>query len=228
PPDVSDRRAAGEPFALRFHVAADHVAFEDRIRGHVEFPGSQIGDPVIVRADGLPTYNFAVVVDDLDMRITDVIRGEDHISNTPRQILIYRALGAAPPQFAHVSLVLGPDGGPLSKRHGASSVADFRERGILPEAMVNYLVLLGWAHPDGKEILTVEEIIRSFGLERVGHAAAMFDMKKLEWLNAHYLRAATPGRLSADCRPALAAAGYVPERPGPAALASRTARALRT
>ncbi|HZI94928.1 MAG TPA: glutamate--tRNA ligase, partial [Patescibacteria group bacterium] len=224
----SDRRAAVEPFVLRFRVAADRVAFDDLIRGHVEFPGTQIGDPVIVRADGTPTYNFAVVIDDLDMEITHVIRGEDHISNTPRQILLYRALGAAPPLFAHLSLVLGPDGSPLSKRHGASSVVDFREKGILPEALVNYLSLLGWAHPEGKELLAVDELIRAFSLERVGHAAAMFDMKKLAWLNAHYLRAAAPARLASDCRPALAAADFVPAAAGSTSLEDWIGRALQT
>jgi glutamyl/glutaminyl-tRNA synthetase len=160
------------------------------------------------------------------MEISHVVRGEDHISNTPRQILLYRALGAQPPAFAHVSMVLGPDGSPLSKRHGASSLSDFRERGILPEAMLNYLVLLGWAHPEGKEILSAGEIASVFSLDRVGHAAAMFDMKKLSWLNAHYLRSATGPRLLSACRAGLVSAGLVPEGDGDAALEDWLGRAL--
>ncbi len=214
PEDEASRRAASEPHALRFRVPeTGSVIVEDLIRGRVEFPAGQIGDPVIVRAGGTPTYNFAVVVDDTDMRITHVIRGEDHLSNTPRQILIYQALGATPPRFAHLSLVMGEDGGPLSKRHGASSIADFRDRGFLPEALVNYLALLGWAHPEGREVLRLEEIVSAFSLRRVGHSAAMFDMKKLSWLNAHYLRAKTPGQLAGACRGRLVAAGFMHERP---------------
>ncbi|HEY3175576.1 MAG TPA: glutamate--tRNA ligase [Candidatus Polarisedimenticolia bacterium] len=224
--DQSRHRASSEPCALRFRVPGENVLFDDLIRGRVEFPSAQIGDPVIVRADGSPTYNFAVVVDDAAMRITHVIRGEDHLSNTPRQILIYRALGEPPPAFAHVSLVLGPDGSPLSKRHGAASVADFRDRGFLPQAMVNYLVLLGWAHPDAKEILQVPEIVGAFSLDRVGHAASMFDVGKLTWLNAHYIRNAQPHELARLCRAGLAAAGLVPEGPADPATEDWIARAL--
>ncbi|HKY32151.1 MAG TPA: glutamate--tRNA ligase, partial [Candidatus Polarisedimenticolia bacterium] len=223
-PAVSQRRAASEPFALRFRVTAPSVAFDDGVRGRVEFPGAQIGDPVIVRADGTPTYNFAVVVDDAAMAITHVVRGEDHLSNTPRQILIYRALGAAPPAFAHVALVLGPDGKPLSKRHGATSVADFRERGFLPAAMVNCLALLGWSHPDGREVLGLEELAGAFTLQRVGRAASMFDSRKLAWLNAHHLRAMPPERLLAACRRELEQTGYLV--PGDAAADGWAARAL--
>jgi glutamyl-tRNA synthetase len=185
------------------------VAFDDEIRGRVEFPGSQIGDPVIVRADGSPTYNFAVVVDDAAMGITHVVRGEDHLSNTPRQVLLYRALDAPLPRFAHLSLVLGADGSPLSKRHGDTSVADFRRRGILPEAMANYLALLGWSHPEGREALTMDEMVDAFTLRRVGKAAAMFDGRKLAWLNAHHLRARPPERLLDACAGVLGEAGYL-------------------
>jgi len=227
-PAESARRAGQEPFAVRFRVAADRVVFTDLIRGAVEFPATQIGDMVLVRADGLPTYNFAVVLDDLGMKITHVIRGEDHVSNTPRQILLYAALGAQPPVFAHVSMVLGPDGAPLSKRHGASSLADFRESGFLPEALLNYLALLGWSPPEGKEILPAREIAALFSLEKVGHAAAMFDMKKLAWLNAHYLREAPAARLLSDCRKALAASGLVPPSAGPPEMEEWIGRALQT
>ncbi|MGH9866870.1 MAG: glutamate--tRNA ligase [Candidatus Polarisedimenticolia bacterium] len=225
-PAESLRRAALEPFALRFRVEASSVVFEDLIRGRVEFPGSQIGDLVIVRADGTPTYNFAVVVDDAAMGITHVVRGEDHLSNTPRQVLLYRALGAALPEFAHLSLVLGPDGSPLSKRHGDTSVVDFRRRGVLPEAMVNYLALLGWSHPEGREALTMDEMVESFTLRRVGRAAAMFDARKLAWLNAHHLRARTPERLLEACGDSLREAGYVPPQPLPDRVAAWAGRTL--
>src|SRR5262249_29139643 len=144
--DADARIAAGESAAIRFRVPdTPDVEFEDAVRGLVRFPGEVIGDPVIVRADGHPAYNFAVVVDDALMEVTQVIRGEDPISNPPRQILLYRALGFAPPIFAHLALVMGPDHSPLSKRHGATSVAEFRAKGYLPEALVNYLALLGWS-----------------------------------------------------------------------------------
>ena len=144
--------------------------------GEVTFSTDVIGDPVIVRSDGRPAYNFAVVVDDVQMAITHVIRGEDHISNTPRQVLLYEALGASPPEFAHLSLVLGPDHAPLSKRHGATSVAEFRERGYLPEALVNYLALLGWSPGSRRKCSTPDEMARRFDLAKVSHSAAVFDI----------------------------------------------------
>jgi len=159
-----------------------------------------IGDPVIVRADGHPAYNFAVVVDDALMGITHVIRGEDHISNTPRQILLYEALGFSPPTFAHLALVMGPDHSPLSKRHGATSVAEFRSKGYLPEALVNYLALIGWSprgsSGDDSEVLPVDEMAKRFALEDVGHSAGVFDEEKLAWVNRHYLKTADPLRLA--------------------------------
>lgn len=211
-PEDARRRGGGEPHVLRFRASADLVVVEDRVRGRVEFPGSQIGDPVIMRGDGTPTYNFAVVVDDVKMRITHVVRGEDHLSNTPRQMLIYQALGAPVPIFAHLSMVLGADGAPLSKRHGAASVAEFREGGVLPSALANYLALLGWAHPEGKEILSMDELASSFSLERLSGAAAMFDPRKLAWLNAYYLRHLPPERLLEACGSGLVEAGYLPAR----------------
>ncbi len=224
--DESEARAAREPWTLRFDARADHVRFRDLIHGDVEFPGSQLGDPVIMRADGSPTYNFAVVVDDLAMGITHVIRGEDHLSNTPRQVLLYGALGGAPPEFAHLPMVLGNDGAPLSKRHGAASVSDFRRQGILPEALLNYLALLGWAHPEGREILSAAELAARFGLDRVGKAAAAFDHRKLTWLNAHYLRGAGAGRLARECAPALREAGRLDPWPGTQEAESWLGRAL--
>jgi nondiscriminating glutamyl-tRNA synthetase len=175
------------------------------VRGDVTFNTDVIGDPVLVRSDGRPAYNFAVVVDDALMEITHVIRGEDHISNTPRQVLLYRALGFSAPRFAHLSLVLGPDHTPLSKRHGATSVAEFRERGVLPEALTNYLALIGWSPRSGggavaedAELMPMEEMARRFALEDVGHSAGVFDPEKLAWMNRHYMKAAPPARLAAE------------------------------
>ena len=175
------------------------MVFTDVVRGEVRFHTDVIGDPVIVRADGHPAYNFAVVVDDALMEVTHVVRGEDHISNTPRQMLLYEALGFTPPAFAHLALVMGPDHSPLSKRHGATSVAEFRSKGYLPEALVNYLALIGWS-PSGPgnndELLPVDELARRFALEDVGHSAGVFDEEKLAWVNRHYLKLADPLRLA--------------------------------
>jgi glutamyl-tRNA synthetase/nondiscriminating glutamyl-tRNA synthetase len=197
---------------VRFRVPRDRtVAFEDLVRGRVEFATDVIGDPVLVRSDGHPAYNFAVVIDDALMRITHVVRGEDHISNTPRQVLLYEALKFEPPVFAHLALVLGPDHTPLSKRHGATSVSEFRARGYLPEALVNYLALLGWSPGGGDEVLPAPELARRFALEKVGHSAAVFDSEKLAWVNRHYLRVADPARLAALALPHFQAAGSVRE-----------------
>jgi len=194
---ASARIAAGERPAIRFRVPEGReVMFTDAVRGEVRFQTEVIGDPVIVRADGTPAYNFAVVVDDALMEITHVIRGEDHISNTPRQILLYEALGFAPPTFAHLSLVMGPDHAPLSKRHGATSVAEFRAKGYLPEALVNYLALIGWSPGGNDELLPIDELARRFSLDAVGHSAGVFDEEKLAWANRHYLKLADPMRLA--------------------------------
>jgi glutamyl-tRNA synthetase len=196
--DEAERRmAAGERPALRFRVPDQReVAFTDAVRGEVRFHTDVIGDPVIVRADGMPAYNFAVVVDDALMAVTHVIRGEDHISNTPRQILLYEALGFAAPVFAHVALVLGPDHSPLSKRHGSTSVAEFRAKGYLPEALVNYLALIGWSPGDGQELMTLPELARRFSLAHVVLSAGVFDEEKLAWVNRHHLKAAPAERLA--------------------------------
>src|SRR5262249_7043568 len=191
------RMAAGERPAIRFRVPHEHdVVFTDAVRGEVRFQSEVIGDPVIVRADGHPAYNYAVVVDDAWMEITHVIGGEDHISNTPRQLLLYEALGFTPPIFAHLSMVMGPDHAPLSKRHGATSVGEFRARGYLPEALVNYLALIGWSPGGNDELLPIDELARRFSLDHVGHSAGVFDEEKLAWANRHYLKIANPRRLA--------------------------------
>ncbi|MBW8867443.1 MAG: glutamate--tRNA ligase [Acidobacteria bacterium] len=191
------RVAAGERPAIRFRVPEGRdVTFTDIVRGDVRFHADVIGDPVIVRGDGTPAYNFAVVVDDALMEVTHVIRGEDHISNTPRQVLLYEALGFTPPTFAHLSMVLGPDHAPLSKRHGATSVSEFRSKGYLPEALVNYLALIGWSPGGNDELLPIDELARRFSLEDVGHSAGVFDEEKLAWANRHYLKVADPPRLA--------------------------------
>jgi glutamyl-tRNA synthetase len=188
---------AGERPAIRFRVPEGReVVFTDAVRGAINFSTDVIGDPVIVRGDGTPAYNFAVVVDDALMEVTHVIRGEDHISNTPRQLLLYEALGFSPPTFAHLAMVMGPDHAPLSKRHGATSVAEFRNKGYLPEALVNYLALIGWSPGGGDELLPIDELARRFSLEAVGHSAGVFDEEKLAWVNRHYLKLAEPRRLA--------------------------------
>ncbi|HEU5179637.1 MAG TPA: glutamate--tRNA ligase [Candidatus Polarisedimenticolia bacterium] len=214
--EVSRRMFAGERPAARFRILEGTVEFEDLIRGPIAFDSRQIGDPVILRGDGWPTYNFAVVVDDVEMEITHVIRGEDHITNTPRQLLLYRALGAAPPRFAHLPLVLGPDHAPLSKRHGDTSLWQYQEKGYLPEAILNYLALLGWSSPTGKEILSPEELVAEFDLERVGRAAGVLDPVKLDWVANQHLRRAEINRLVDLAIPILEAGGELksPVSPG--------------
>jgi nondiscriminating glutamyl-tRNA synthetase len=222
------RLTAGERAAIRFRVPADRdVVFTDAVRGDVRFRTDVIGDPIIVRADGHPAYNFAVVVDDALMEVTQVIRGEDHISNTPRQILLYEALGFTPPAFAHLALVMGPDHSPLSKRHGATSVAEFRSKGYLPEALVNYLALIGWSPGNDEELLPIEELARRFSLENVGHSAGVFDEEKLAWVNRHYLKLAEPARLAELSLPFFRDAGVrlAPDDRGIAFLASAMAMA---
>lgn len=186
--EAAAREAAGEPFVLRFRVPdVDDVTIVDRIRGPVRFAASEIDDFVVARRDGRPTYNFAVVVDDIEMGITDVIRGAGHLSNTPRQQLIYAALGGLPPRFAHLPTVLSPEGGKLSKRSGAAPVSELRERGIPPEAVVNYLSLLGWSHPEEQEILTTSELVATLDLDRVGAADTRYDPEKFAWVSGQHL-----------------------------------------
>jgi glutamyl-tRNA synthetase len=213
PRDAARKRVeSGEPAVVRFRVpTAGEVVFTDVVRGVVTFDLDVIGDFVLLRSDGVPAYNYAVVIDDALMAITHVIRGEDHISNTPRQILLYEAFGWHPPAFAHVSLVMGPDHSPLSKRHGATSVAEFRARGYLPEALANYLALIGWSPGEGEELLAIDEMAKRFRLEAVGHSAGVFDAEKLSWVNRHYLKAAAPGRLARLSIPYLQGAGWLGE-----------------
>jgi len=203
---------AGEAAVIRFKVPDQReIVFTDLVRGDVRFRTEVIGDPVLVRSDGNPAYNFAVVIDDALMDVTHVVRGEDHISNTPRQILLYEAFGFTPPQFAHLSLVMGPDHTPLSKRHGATSVAEFRARGFLPEAVVNHLALIGWSPGNDEELLPVEEMARRFSIQAVGHSAGVFDVEKLAWVNRHYLRIANPTRIVRLSLPYFRQAGLVHE-----------------
>ena len=209
PHEAGRRAATGEPAVLRFRVPEHRdVAFDDAVRGRVVVSTDVIGDPVLVRSDGSPAYNFAVVIDDALMEMTLVIRGEDHISNTPRQVLLYEAFGWAPPTFAHLSLVLGPDHAPLSKRHGATSVAEFRSKGYLPEALVNYLALIGWSPGGGDELLPLAEMARRFALSGVSHSAGVFDEEKLAWVNRHYVKAADADRLATLVLPFLERAGF--------------------
>ncbi|HXV13800.1 MAG TPA: glutamate--tRNA ligase [Candidatus Krumholzibacteria bacterium] len=186
--EIAAKRATGLPEAIRFRVGAGVVRFHDAVRGDMELAHDMVGDWVTLRSNGLPTYNFAAAVDDHLMKISHVIRGEEHLPNTLRQIMIYDALGATHPIFAHVPLILAEDRSKLSKRHGASSVGDLRASGYLPDAATNYLLLLGWSHPQSKEIMPREEMVKSFGIERIGKAAAVFDKKKLLWMNGQYIR----------------------------------------
>lgn len=204
------RRAEGRPAALRFRVPdSGRTTFGDKVFGPVAVEHREIEDFVLLRSDGHPTYHLGVVADDLDMRVTHVVRGADHLSNTPKQVLMYRALGVEPPGFAHLPLLLGPDRQRLSKRHGAASVEAYREQGILPEAMVNFLALLGWTPPDGKEILPLDAMVGAFDLSAVSKSNAAFDPQKLAWMNAEYLRTLPADRLVSRVEAELKAAGVL-------------------
>ncbi len=173
------------------------VVFHDKVKGRIEWSNDELDDLVILRSDNWPTYNFAVVVDDIDMRITDVVRGDDHVANTPRQINIYEALGAPVPAFAHLPMILGPDGTKLSKRHGAVSVMQYREDGFLPQALLNYLVRLGWSHGD-QEIFSREQMVELFRVDDVNHSASRFDVEKLSWLNQQYFKQSAPAQIAPE------------------------------
>ncbi|MGH9369875.1 MAG: glutamate--tRNA ligase [Thermoanaerobaculia bacterium] len=202
PPEESERRArAGERHVVRLKMPAETIVVHDLIRGPVEFPPDALDDFVLVRSDGHPLYHFCVCVDDADMRITHVLRGDDHLANTPKHVALFRALGAAVPQFAHLGMILGTDRKKLSKRHGAAAVEDWREAGILPEALFNFLALLGWAPGEDREILSREEMEREFTLDRVGASPSVFDPEKLLWMNAQYIAAMPAEELLARALP---------------------------
>ena len=198
----------GREAAYRFRVGTGDIAFTDLIRGAMKFDAEAIGDFIIVRSNGIPAYNFAVVVDDHLMDVSHVIRGEDHLSNTALQLLLYQALGFAPPRFAHHALILGKDRAKLSKRHGAVAVREFRAKGVLPEVLLNYLALLGSSFSSGREICTRGEMVASFSLDRAGKSGAVFDEDKLKWLNGTYIRQGDLSRLTEQLLPFMRAAGY--------------------
>ena len=187
PTEAERRAAAGEPFAVRFRVPDGDTVWNDLLHGELRFANADIEDLVVLRSDGSPTYNLAVVSDDADEGITHVIRGDDHISNTPKQILLYRALGHPMPRFGHLPLILGADGRRLSKRHGATAVQEYEEQGILPEALFNFLALLGWNPGDDRELMSKVEVVAAFSIERVQKKSAVFDNEKLSWMNGQYL-----------------------------------------
>lgn len=202
--------AEGRKPVVRLKVRKDGVfAFDDMVRGHVEFQAAGVGDFIIMKSDGIPVYNFAVVIDDAFMEVTHVIRAEEHLSNTPRQLAIYEALGYEPPKFGHISLILGEDHKKMSKRHGATSVTEYRNMGYLPEAVVNYLALLGWTPKGEQEIFTEEELIKQFSMKRVSSNDAVFDINKLNWINFQYMKKLDADQLYDLIFPFLVKAGYV-------------------
>lgn len=218
PGEAEERAEAGEPHAVRFLVPEGSTEWEDAVHGPMRFRNRDIDDLVILRADGSPTYNLAVVCDDAHARIDMVLRGEDHLSNTPKQILLARALGFPVPRFGHVPLILGRDGKRLSKRHGATDIAEYR-RDILPEAMVNFLALLGWSPGDDREVMELDEIVRRFSLKRILHKGSVFDADKLAWLNGRHLSRMDLARLGSLvtarlAEPSQAADAAVKDRPG--------------
>ena len=194
---LDDGHAYRDEGAVRLRVDPEgETVVQDEIRGEVRFPHSGIKDFVVARSDGSPLYNLAVAVDDLDMQITHVVRGEDHLSNTPRQVMVLKALGVEPPAYAHLPLLLGPDGKKLSKRHGAASVQELRDSGYLPEAVRNYIALLGWGLDETTTFMSTEQLVEGFSLDRVTKSAAVFDEQKLRWMNGRYLRELAPERLT--------------------------------
>ena len=210
PEQIEAYKAEGRKPSIRFRVPeGEKLTFVDMVRGEVSFESDGIGDFVIVKSDGIPTYNYAVVIDDSLMHITHVIRAEEHLSNTPRQLLIYDALNFERPQFGHISLILGKDKKKMSKRHGATSVDQYRQMGYLPEGLVNFLALLGWAPNSEQEIFTEEELIKAFSMEHVAKNPAVFDVDKLNWINQHYMRKLTAEEFFAAAKPHMISAGYM-------------------
>ncbi|MBL0940610.1 MAG: glutamate--tRNA ligase [Gemmatimonadaceae bacterium] len=216
--EVASKLAANEPFAIRFKVPEGETAWDDLVHERIAFPNKDIEDFVILRSDGTPVYNMAVVSDDIAMRITLVMRGDDHISNTPKQILLYRALGADEPQFGHVPMIHGADGKKLSKRHGATAVGDYQHQGLLPQSMLNFLALLGWSPGDDTEVMTLAELVEKFHVRGLQKKAAVFDTKKLEWMNGQHLAQIPIAELAAIVAPMF-------ERAGLATAADLSARA---
>ncbi len=208
---LAEGKAYVDEGAIRFRVPAGEIAWEDAVHERISFQGEDLKDFIILRTDRTPIYNLAVVVDDVDMAITHVLRGDDHISNTPKQIALYRALGFEPPIFGHVPMINGPDGKKLSKRHGATAVGDYQHMGILPAAMRNFLALLGWSPGGDREIMTQDEMVQLFSFEGVQKKAAVFDTTKLEWMNGQYLSASTPESLLPIIAPQLAELGVTAE-----------------
>ena len=198
--------------AIRFRMPDEEIEFDDIIRGQIKFDGSLIEDFVILKADGFPTYNFACTIDDVEMGVTHVVRGDDHIANTPKQIAVCRAIGVELPRFAHLPMILGEDGARLSKRHGATSVREYKELGYLPEALTNFIALLGWAPGDDREVVSRKEMIESFTLERVGKTSARFNNTKLDWMNSLYIRQLPADELLRRLTPFLQKAGVEPDR----------------
>src|SRR5271167_2276329 len=210
PAESQRRHANGEAAAIRLRIPEHPIRFHDIVRGNVEFSHEEVSDPIIVRSSGMPVYNYVVVVDDALMDITHVIRGDDHLSNTPKQVALYEALGWPVPEFAHLSTIVGSDGARLSKRHGATSIANFREMGVLPEALANYLALLGWAPTGGtREVFTPAELTKEFTLERVTPSPAVFDLDKLYWLNRHYIKEKPRAKIVSMAAWFLVKAGYI-------------------
>jgi len=203
PEQIEKFKAEGRTPTIRFEVPSRKLKFNDLIKGDVEFDLNLLGDFVIMKSNGIPTYNFAVVADDMDMKMSHIIRGEDHISNTPRQILIYEAFGAKVPEFAHVGMILAPDKTKLSKRHGATAVSEFIQQGYLPEAFVNFLALLGWSSPDGAEVMPLADIIEKFSLDRISISPAIFEFDKLNWMNGMYIRSMPVSELVERLKPYL-------------------------
>ena len=211
PSEIEHRVAAGTPFTVRFRVPEGTTSWDDLVHETIAFPNKDIEDFIVLRTNGTPIYNMAVVSDDIAMAITLVMRGDDHISNTPKQIMLYRALGAPLPQFAHLPMIHGLDGKKLSKRHGATAVGDYQHLGILPSAMANFLALLGWAPGNDIELMTMEEMIRLFDISGLQKKAAIFDTKKLDWMNGQHLQLLPVDELVARVTPALVAAALTTE-----------------
>jgi glutamyl-tRNA synthetase len=207
PEEVERRVAAGDPHVLRFRVPEGTTSWDDLVHETIAFPNKDIEDFVVLRSDGTPIYNMAVVSDDIAMRITLVMRGDDHISNTPKQILLYRALGASLPRFGHLPMIHGLDGKKLSKRHGATAVGDYRHQGILPQAMLNFLALLGWSPGGDREVMTLDEMVELFSVDDLLKKASIFDPKKLEWMNGQHLSLMAAGALDPIVAPAIVDAG---------------------